>query len=91
MVIKSVNNIIDLVGKKSLFIVNNVTFNPSSPKEQPPKQFSQRCSKTRRQGIKLLRVPLRSFFFLILAEKIELTTSPGGRVSFQNWDVMGLV
>ena len=65
--------------------------NPSSPKgmQQPLKQFSPRCSKTRSQGVILLPVLLRPSFPLILAGKNEQNTTPGGRVSFQSWEVEG--
>ena len=57
--------------------------NPSSPKggglQQPPKQFSPWCSKSRSQGVKLLRVSSSSFFPFILAKNFEPTTYPGGR------------
>ena len=53
------------------------------------KQFSSGCSKTCSQGVKLLRVPLSSSFSLILTKKFEPTPFPGGRVSFQSWEVKG--
>ena len=48
--------------------------NPSSPKggcKQSPKQFSPWCSKSRSQGVKLLREPSSSSFSFILAKKIS--------------------
>ena len=58
--------------------------------QQPPKQFSPRCSKSRSQGVKLLRVPSSSSFPFILGKNFEPTTYPGGRVSFQSWEVRGV-
>ena len=55
--------------------------NPRSPKgglQQPPKQFSSRCSKTCSQGVKFLHVPLRSFFPLLAVEKIRTYHLPLG-------------
>ena len=43
--------------------------------------------KTCSQGVKLFQVPLSSSFPVILLKKIEPTTSPWGRVSFQSWEV----
>ena len=46
--------------------------------QQPPKQFSPWCSKSRSQGVKLLRVPSGSSFLFILAKKnSNLPPTPG--------------
>ena len=55
-----------------------------------PQQFSPWCSKSRSQGVKLLRVPSSSSFFFILAKKIRTYHLHRGRVSFQSWEVRGV-
>ena len=67
------------------------SFNPSSPKGgcNNPQQFSPWCSKSRSQGVKLLRVPASSSFPFISVKKFKPTTYHGGRVRFQSWEVGG--
>ena len=50
--------------------------------------FAQVLKNTQRRG----KIAPRTFKFIlpfILAKKIELTTYPGGRVSFQSWEAGG--
>ena len=71
-----------------LFLLRNThfdfwfcTLNPSSPNgglQQPPKQFWSWCSKSRSQGVKLLRVPSNSSFSFILAKTFRTYHLPRG-------------